>query len=67
MAVMEEAARAIPTPAQLANKALHGLVAVGKAEIGNQVLPDGHGIPATTESPVRSARRTVRTHWWPGL
>src|SRR4029077_6171551 len=36
--------------AQLANKALHGLVAVGKAMIGDQVLPDGHGIPATTES-----------------
>src|SRR5207253_7115523 len=35
---------------QLANKALHGLVAVGKTMIGNQVLPDGHGIPTTTES-----------------
>ena len=27
-----------------------GLVAVGKAVIGNQVLPDGHGIPAASES-----------------
>ena len=26
------------------------VVAVGKAVIGDQVLPDGHGIPATTES-----------------
>src|SRR6516165_11140038 len=36
--------------AHLANKTLHGLVTVGKAVIGDQVLPDGHGIPATTES-----------------
>ena len=36
--------------AHLPHKALHGLVSVGKAMIGNQVLPDGHGIPATTES-----------------
>ena len=35
--------------AQLAHKALHRLVAAGKAVIGNQVLPDGHGIPATTQ------------------
>ena len=27
-----------------------GLVAVGIAVIGNQVLPDGNGIPATSES-----------------
>ncbi len=32
------------------NKTLHGLVAAGKAVIGNQVLPDGHGIATTTES-----------------
>src|SRR2546427_1796920 len=36
--------------AKLANKTLHGLVAMGKAVIGNQVLPDGHGIPVTTQS-----------------
>jgi hypothetical protein len=29
---------------------LHGLVSMGKAVIGNQVLPDGHGIPTTTQS-----------------
>ena len=34
--------------AKLANKALHRLVAAWKAVIGNQVLPDGHGIAATT-------------------
>jgi hypothetical protein len=36
--------------AKLVNKTLHGLVAMGKAMIGNQVLPNGHGIPTTTES-----------------
>src|SRR6266481_8429953 len=36
--------------AKLVNKTLHGLVTMGKAVIGNQVLPDGHGIPTTTES-----------------
>ncbi|PYX54598.1 MAG: hypothetical protein DMG76_21185 [Acidobacteria bacterium] len=35
---------------RLRTKALHGLVAVGKAAIGNPVLPDGHSIPATAES-----------------
>ena len=36
--------------AKLVNKTLHGLVTMGKAVIGNQVLPDGHGIPTTTQS-----------------
>src|SRR6267143_1748741 len=36
--------------AKLANEALHRLVASSKALIGDQILPDGHGIPATTES-----------------
>jgi len=36
--------------AKLVNKTLHGLVAMGKTTIGNQVLPNGHGIPTTTES-----------------
>ena len=35
---------------KLVNKTLHGLVAMGKAMIGNQVLPNGHGIATTTES-----------------
>src|SRR5260370_3527681 len=35
---------------KLANKTLHGLIAMGKTTIGNQVLPNGHGIPTTTES-----------------
>src|SRR5271155_581571 len=35
---------------KLANEALHRLVASSKALIGDQILPDGHGIPATTES-----------------
>src|SRR6266446_6818766 len=36
--------------AKLVNKTLHGLVAMGKAMIRNQVLPNSHSIPATTES-----------------
>src|SRR5258708_18789595 len=36
--------------AKLANEALHRLVASSKALIGDQILPDGHGIPATTEA-----------------
>jgi hypothetical protein len=35
---------------QLVNKTLDGLIAMGKTTIGNQVLPNGHGIPLTTES-----------------
>ena len=34
---------------QLANEALDALIAVRKAVLGDQVLPDGHGIAATRE------------------
>ena len=37
-------------PSKLANKTLHGLIAARKPVIGNEVLPDGHGIPATNQS-----------------
>src|SRR6266853_1624330 len=36
--------------AKLANKALHRLVAAGEAVVGNQILPDGHGIASTAQS-----------------
>ena len=35
---------------QLAHEALHGLIAARKTLIGNQILPDGHGIAATTQT-----------------
>jgi hypothetical protein len=35
--------------AKFVNKTLHALVAKGKSVIGNPILPDGHGIPATTQ------------------
>jgi hypothetical protein len=35
---------------KLANKTLHGLIAARKAVVGDQVLPDGHGIPAPRQS-----------------
>ncbi len=35
--------------AKLAHKALHRLVAAGEAVVGNQVLPDGHGIAPTAQ------------------
>ena len=49
--------------AELAHKAPHALIAAGEAGLRHQVLPDGHGIAATGESPVRSARDTVHKHW----
>src|SRR6266851_6751889 len=59
--------------AQLANKTLHRLIAIGKTVIGNQVLPDGHGIPATSQSLLdelamrfADARRHLGG-WWPGV
>jgi hypothetical protein len=47
---------------KLVNKTLHGLEAMGKAMIGNQVLPDGHGVLTTTESLAGSVRDMVRRH-----
>src|ERR1700674_5133616 len=35
---------------KLAHETLHGLIAARQAVIGNQVLPDGHGIPAPRQS-----------------
>jgi len=41
----------VATPVRAASKqSVQGLVAMGIAVIGNQVLPDGNGIPATSES-----------------
>jgi hypothetical protein len=41
----------VATPVRAASKqSAQGLVAMGIAVIGNQVLPDGNGIPATSES-----------------
>ncbi len=53
MAAAEAAVRMIPTAcgdSDLANEGASRLVTVGQAAIGNQVLPDGRGIPATNES-----------------
>src|SRR2546428_13980542 len=36
--------------AQLAREALHALVAAGETVLGDQVLPDRHGIAASAES-----------------
>src|SRR5215471_16004782 len=36
--------------AQLAHEALHRLIATSKTVVRDQVLPDGHSIPATTQS-----------------
>src|SRR6266404_4968270 len=41
--------RPIRSP-KLANETLHRLIAACKTVIGNQVLPDGHGISATIQS-----------------
>src|ERR1017187_4031713 len=35
--------------APLANETLHALVAAGEAVLGDQVLPDGHGIPSAVD------------------
>jgi len=45
--------------APLTHEALHALVAARESVLGNQVLPDGHGIPSAAEPhvdgfPVRS-------------
>src|ERR1700751_5281087 len=51
--------------AQLAHQTLHRLIASCKTVVGNQVLPDGHGIPATTESQLDElAVRFARAGIW---
>jgi hypothetical protein len=48
----EDDARCFPDSraAKLAHKTLHRFIATCKTVVGNQVLPDRHGIPAKTES-----------------
>jgi hypothetical protein len=54
--VVEEVVRMIPrlvaTPIRGCEQRASRSGSRGKAVIGNRILPDGHGIPATTESPL---------------
>jgi hypothetical protein len=53
--------------AQLAHETLYRLIATCKTVVGNQVLPDGPGIPATTESQLDElAVRFARAGRWLG-